>query len=122
MTLNDLSTIPPRPLTAPELESLDTSGWTRQRDDVEIAGRSWTVDRYPVSLNEGYWTDSSGQRWGNVTAQCRPLPFVQVIFWKMENGIKVTQPIEVEPLESELSKIQERAESLRKYHAEKVAA
>ena len=101
MTLNDLSTLPARPLTEAELSSLNTSGW--KRHEVEFSGK--IVFRIAVCQNNGqFWVGD--ELYGNITPQCKPLDAVQVIFYRdLPNGVRVTQPIEVEPTEDELRSI-----------------
>jgi hypothetical protein len=119
MTMNDLSTIPPRPITDEELAELDTTGWTRVRDHVKFGDKEWYVDRFPVTVNDGHWT-RNGERWGNITAQHRSLDAVQVIFQRIDpDGVVITQPIEVVPTAMELESIADLRESRRQFHAER---
>lgn len=116
MTLNDLSTLPPRPLTTEELEGLDTTGWNRV--PVSLIKNN-PVNRFPFSANEpSYWIGN--ELWKTITPQSMPLDIVHAIFWRdWEDGNRVTLPISVEPIEEELSLIADRREALRKFHAGK---
>ena len=92
--LNDLSMLPPRPLTVAEVESLDTRHWTL----YECNG----ISRIPASLNIGYFWRGD-ELWGNINPQTKPLDAVQIIFYRdIKDGVRVTQPIEVVPTEKEL--------------------
>lgn len=113
MTLNDLSTPPPGPLTDAELSSLETEGWTRY--EVVLRGAQ-ALYRFPFDANDFYHWEGDAL-WGNVTPQALPLDIVHVIFWKDSGGRRITQPISVEPTAQELKDIARRREVLRKYHA-----
>ena len=97
--------IPHGKLTEEELASIDTSGWTR----YVCRDLGTPIDRFRLQVNTGYWW-SGGELYGNITAQCRPGNTIQAIFYRDENGIRMTQPVELMPTYEEMKKI-ERAES-----------
>ena len=96
--LNDLNK-----MTDEELKVLEVSGW-KQYTYMHPQGDM--VERFPVNQNDGYFWRGDDLL-GNITPQCKLLDAVQVIFYQdLENGVRVTQPIEVVATEKELKRFQ----------------
>lgn len=111
MTLNDLSTLPSRPLTKTEIACLDTDGWTA----YAVKGLFPAITRFPVSTNDFVHWNAFGELVGCITPQSVDLERVQMFFFRDVNGARETVPVEVEPDKEELSAIAQHRRIRQEY-------